>query len=411
MSVVRGQIMADDENTRKAANLLAWRKSGRGQAWVIGHNGHWNHNDWTRLLDDLRASDFWPLAPDAIGESLEEWKRTYDATPLRLFANAPWAMTKYVLRKAMRPFHGPGGDSGSAPAPAEPSIVTGRKAFITTVIALVVSPLSLLLGYWLNHALQRPTWQSEYTDTSVYSNSGKPDPGVLKNAMANSLLRLWLRQEVERIAAMQKSEPCTDWLDGKPLAPRCIGDLRRAADSVLRIADSERNAARENLKRIREKTWKDKGIVQMMSVRAELLAIDPEKLAALLTGQLAQLEDLVSQLGPLVTALENADTSSERTGYVEFKVGVLNTGDSDGVIYRDAKVVWGSRSLPVSADTYTVVKAHSFNEITFGLGSDENSEDLRAFRQAVIAHQEVSCYVVLLSGKTSVTCEKCIIPQ
>jgi hypothetical protein len=403
--------MADEENTRKAANLLAWRKSGRGLAWVIGHNGQWNHDEWTRLLDDLKASDFWPLAPDAVGGSLEEWKLTYDATPLRLFANAPWAMTKHVLRKAMRPLPGMGRVGGSASAPAEPAIVTGRKAFITTVIALVISPLSLLLGYWLNHALQQPRWRLEYSDNVIYTESGSPDPEVLKKAMANSLLRMWLRQEVERIAAMQRSEPCTDWIDGKPLTPRCIGDLRRAADSVLRTAESERDAARENLKRIRDKTWKDKGIVQMMSVRAELLAIDPEKLAALLTGQLAQLEDLESQLGPLVRALQNADALSNRTGYVEFKVGVLNTGDSDGVIYRRAEVVWGSKSLPVSADTYTVVKAHSFAEITFGLISDENNEDLRDFRQAVVADQEISYYVVLHSGKSSLTSEEGIIPR
>jgi hypothetical protein len=391
-------MMADEANTRKADNLLAWRESGRGLAWVIGHNGQWNHDDWTRLLNELKASAFWPLEPDAVGGSLEEWKQTYHATPLRLFANAPWAMTKNVLRRVVRPFHRGGGDG--SPAPAEPAVVTGRKAFITTVIALVISPLSLLLGYWLNHTLQKPRWHVEYTDTSLFLEPSSLDSEVLKKAMANNLLQVWLRQELERIAAMQQSEPCTDWLDGKPLTSRCIGDIRRAADSVSRIADSERAAAQENLKRIREKSWKDKGIVQMMSVRPELLAIDPEKLSPVVTGQLAQLEDLVSQLGLLRAALQNADASSERTGYVEFLVGVLNTGDSDGVIYRAAKVVWGSKSLPVSADTYTVVKAHSFTEITFRLESDADNEDLSAFRQAVVAHQEISYHVVLQSGRT-----------
>jgi hypothetical protein len=55
-------------------NLKRWRESGKARAWVEARNGHWNHDDWVALLDSLKASEFWPMNPEAIGHTLEELK-------------------------------------------------------------------------------------------------------------------------------------------------------------------------------------------------------------------------------------------------------------------------------------------------------------------------------------------------
>ncbi len=60
-------------------NLNRWRASGKARAWVEARNGHWNHEDWLRLLEELRTSEFWPLDAEAIGRTLEELKQARKA--------------------------------------------------------------------------------------------------------------------------------------------------------------------------------------------------------------------------------------------------------------------------------------------------------------------------------------------
>jgi hypothetical protein len=56
-------------------NLRRWRESGQARAWVERHQGGWNHADWLALLEELKASPFWPMNADAVGLVLEEIKR------------------------------------------------------------------------------------------------------------------------------------------------------------------------------------------------------------------------------------------------------------------------------------------------------------------------------------------------
>jgi hypothetical protein len=56
-------------------NLRRWRESGAAAAWVREHQGQWNHADWLALLESLSLSEFWPLAPDQVGQALEEARR------------------------------------------------------------------------------------------------------------------------------------------------------------------------------------------------------------------------------------------------------------------------------------------------------------------------------------------------
>jgi hypothetical protein len=63
------------------------------------------------------------------------------------------------------------------------------------------------------------------------------------------------------------------------------------------------------------------------------------------------------------------DIEGSRTGSIEIKVGVLNTGDSDGVISRAGALRFGDSEVFMSAGQYTVVKAHSFAEIVYTINT------------------------------------------
>jgi hypothetical protein len=58
-------------------NFDRWRRTGQARLWVQNHQGQWDHDDWLDLVHVLRGSQFWPLNLDAVGEILEEAKRQY----------------------------------------------------------------------------------------------------------------------------------------------------------------------------------------------------------------------------------------------------------------------------------------------------------------------------------------------
>jgi hypothetical protein len=60
-----------------AENLRRWRQSGQPRRWVEAHAGRWDHADWLSLLTALWGSEFWPMAPDAVGLTLEEFGRRW----------------------------------------------------------------------------------------------------------------------------------------------------------------------------------------------------------------------------------------------------------------------------------------------------------------------------------------------
>ena len=58
-------------------NLRRWQESGWPRRWVEARRGRWQDEDWRALLDDLRRSPFWAMAPEAVGLVLEEEKRRW----------------------------------------------------------------------------------------------------------------------------------------------------------------------------------------------------------------------------------------------------------------------------------------------------------------------------------------------
>jgi hypothetical protein len=63
--------------TAEHCNLRRWHDSGQPRIWVEAQHGEWGHDEWVGLLDLLRRSQYWPLAPEAVGAVLEETKRRY----------------------------------------------------------------------------------------------------------------------------------------------------------------------------------------------------------------------------------------------------------------------------------------------------------------------------------------------
>ena len=68
---------------KTVVNLGRWLQSGEPRRWVKEHSGAWGDGEWNILLNDLRASEFWPMVPNEIGAVLERLKRAYWESPRR----------------------------------------------------------------------------------------------------------------------------------------------------------------------------------------------------------------------------------------------------------------------------------------------------------------------------------------
>jgi hypothetical protein len=77
-SLVPAQVGRVLEECKRAYwNVRRWEASGEPSRWVEACRGTWNHANWERLLAGLRASEFWPMAPEAVGAVLERARKRY----------------------------------------------------------------------------------------------------------------------------------------------------------------------------------------------------------------------------------------------------------------------------------------------------------------------------------------------
>jgi hypothetical protein len=291
----------------------------------------------------------------------------------------------------------------------ESPFLTGKKAMVTALVAIIMNPVSLVTGYLLNHALQNPRFNIEYVSETFFAESGQLQPEVVANVVSNKVINPLLRDHLMRLTAEQADDAkkrCTDWLSGGALESECYGQVQTTATGLLSVAETERSALKENLRRIDAKSIETEGIEPMQMVRPEILALGADRMAPALRGQLSQFEAVLPKLRAFVAALTEAQQQSNRTGEMTLTVGVLNSGDSDGVIKSRADLNFGpSKSLWLYTDPngYVVIKAHSFQEITFRIGGSNNGDAvLTEWKDAVRKGNQLSYEIALKSGSKSI---------
>src|ERR1019366_4671559 len=96
--------------------------------------------------------------------------------------------------------------------------------------------------------------------------------------------------------------------------------------------------------------------------------------------------------------------NTPRTGKVTFRVGILNNGDADGAVFPDAIVIVIDASVPVisraSVDDktgkYTVIKAHSFEEVPFEVNDAKTEKDTFTKWQGLIKKEAQEKFSITL---------------
>ncbi len=302
-----------------------------------------------------------------------------------------------------------------------------RSAFIGSIIAIALSPLSLVLGYYLSKYLAAPKLSIEYIVTVVDTTPLKVNKTLIPEL-----------QDV--LQTLQSPGPYMVGYD--PLFQQCYQQFQRGSldlDCVKRfqtnlkvyamVIDYEESLFKQDRDTLTK--WDGKPAdLKLIPVNAsptqsleEMATHDRSSTISTLNDEVRDydndrqiLEILTKQLDDFVAG------GITRSGSVTFKIGVLNRGDSDGVIFpkSDLSSVVSTLKLrtatnspvpfmyvppfnSVSTSSYTVVKAHSFTEITIEIDEATSPPDMATWKQLVIARNPEEFQITLPTSAKSIS--------
>jgi hypothetical protein len=252
-----------------------------------------------------------------------------------------------------------------------PTESTSRKAFVTTLVSILLSPISVALGFYLNHVLQKPNIRIQDLEQSYFNESHSLPQPIVAAIKAQPTLAAQIRDVIVRTELAKGDISCVDWLDDKPWQDRCFETVSTAAsgvDSVLLAATVARAP---------------KGMESAMPSRAEI------------QSSRKALADLIAWI-----ATAKSDKSETRTGEHCVSANLINSGDFDGVVLKDATLKFDKGQFEVSAEKYTVVKAHGYEQVEFCTGPvvDAERAALEAWRANVKGRQETSFEILVTTG-------------
>lgn len=209
---------------------------------------------------------------------------------------------------------------------------TARKQFIASLISIALLPASGWIGYYLAKYFAAPHLSIISLTIDVTTQSRLMNEAVFTKIRQNANLIARI-QDFLAGPLLDPDYTCRRWLDGGPWHDKCLPAVE------------------------------DMSIYLRNSAAAQLQWEPASKFAPAVKQMRVDVETLIGELKRL-----RAAAPGPRTGAVNLVAGVLNSGDSDGVVDRNAKVIFlGKTELPMIADRYTVIKAHSIAEITFSV--------------------------------------------
>jgi hypothetical protein len=262
------------------------------------------------------------------------------------------------------------------------SLVTGRNALIASAVSLALAPLSTIIGFYLGQSLGKPKESAVKVDVSI-SNLGtvplSPDAtAILKE---NGMLWGTLHQYL--------SHKCHKELDTGAVTQSCAADVGARLPILKNTLDTDLKFYKEDLATCEH--WKPGLPLTLTPVELpnlnEPIEVAFKKDRGALVEQLKNMLQTGSRfyaaLDVLAADLERvkvapANPVDMRTSFV---VGVLNSGQTDGVVYPNAELDVAGANIPLIALThlavsnqdvvsneddapsgllYTVVRAHSF---------------------------------------------------
>lgn len=282
--------------------------------------------------------------------------------------------------------------------------VDAKKALIGGVIAIILSPISIIVAYFLGQRLDAPkltiTNVEQIFDYKKPEDLSLPD-SILTPIKSNQQIINLLEQEALEDVATQNN------LDKKDAKDMVVG-----LNNVLGKFLFTKKALETNLERV--KNWDGKSAIQLVSVDLanyignrsleDLVSSNRNQAINVLSNFINTINDRIREINNYVHYIKSYSelkTDSVRTGFVTFKIGILNSGNTDAVAFPSCKINFNSNDLkyeptPVR-DTYALIKSHSFQIMYYKIAFDENSNNILDEWKAIVANHTSKPFKIIIS--------------
>lgn len=226
-----------------------------------------------------------------------------------------------------------------------------RKLLLTQILALLLTPASVVVTLLVTDSYKAPQPSLEYVSAVPYYYNAEPPRSLVDQINRGATLAWQFRQALRgATAASAGPEDCISWLDGGDWDQKCEGIYKSVTSEMKGMASSA-------LEQVKEAS----------SLKSPLPMPGPE--------QLAETERSINVMDQLAKSLVELDTKDQsRSGEVEISVGVMNRGASDGLVFEGATVKFSGGEFHAYTEKYVPIGAHSFAEVAFNTAREENGK-------------------------------------
>lgn len=279
---------------------------------------------------------------------------------------------------------------------------TGRNALIVTLIAIALNPLSIFIGYYLSKQLSKPdinikhvTHQIEYKkvdlrpeliETIKYNKYAFDQ--IKKHIFLNEYREIAdenINMDIKKLFILLMKSPVmltTNIVEGK-LSYDFIIKAIRSKDAIFSDYKIKIDLIKENMKLVDSQLVFDSAVLKNvpdleMGPVQEAGKRGPKYAHKLLEERLVKFLGEKDGLEIIIGEFENIvkQTKKERSGKINFEIGFLNEGDTDGVIFPQGEIIIDEKLIKIhqTQDSYNVIKPHSFEKNSFEINIDETPQ-------------------------------------
>jgi hypothetical protein len=293
----------------------------------------------------------------------------------------------------------------------------GKKAFISALVAIALNPLGIVIGYTVARWLHQPDFSAPFEVTVDAQTRLIP---IKKELLTTLTEEDYYKPPV--LSEMQADEIEDAKIDAS-VAEKLLPEAQAMSEEWNAfICDGE-----SNLKIL--ENWKP-GItlavipmsIEVFNQQAPQTIAERSKkeLQGIYESELKDTKSALERLDNLIQQLNNivaSNEAKERTGICVITVGVLNSGDAEGVIYPNASLNFSGNSVALvtkpldtkrnqwQQDTggYTLIPPHIFRRIELTLDSAATKggeeEKWKKFVQAHGNNQEITVILQTSNGE------------
>lgn len=307
----------------------------------------------------------------------------------------------------------------------ESVLIIGRNALITTIIVILLNPASIYLGYLLSNRLRAPKLKIEYVEATpeigsfklsgelakqLYHKSNVSDrfTAVMMSGFSKVLEKDEKKQEEAALSILTsislQSQPTTiPYNLAKSIVP--------AVPLLIEYYNRNISIIEENIQKLNERISTESSTIKLYKFddfdeddMARLVKRAQEDKSAVidyLDEYKKTMEYCINICENLQKELAQVLNSSRlpRTGNVTFNVGVLNYGDSDGVIFPTGELNFAGTSLvlkKLAEERFDVIGAHSFKNISFAIDLDKSTQGAVKKWDSLVTNYSQERYTIVI---------------